>query len=165
MFFRKQKPAGNDNRLEPANPTLIGAGTSLTGHIDSDGEVRIEGSLSGTIRARSCVVAAGGSIEGEIEADDIIVQGRVKGPLRAQHVHLQDGASVEGDITSNTIGIDTGARLSGAVWQVDDREQRPTLSASGQDRAPSLFSSSLWEPQDEYRPIQTVRPRLNGTTR
>lgn len=160
MFFRKQKSAGNDNRLETLPPTLIGAGTVVDGNIDSEGEVRIEGTLRGSLKARNSVIAAGGTVEGEISADDIIVQGRVRGPLRALHVHLMDGAVVEGDITSDTIAIDTGARLSGAVWQAE-AEQPPALT---HNPGPALFSGSLWpnRGEDDGRPIRTVKPRASG---
>ena len=37
MFFRKQKPAGNDNRQRPSPPTFIGGETTIDGTVDTDG--------------------------------------------------------------------------------------------------------------------------------
>lgn len=163
MFFRKQKSAGNDNRAAPSEPTYIAVDCSLDGNIETAGELHIEGMVRGTVRAGTCIIAAGGTVEGEVIAKDVIVRGRVAGPLRATHVHLQSGAVVEGDISSDTIAIDTGARLSGAVWQANREEP---LNTSSYGEAPALFSSSLWpERQDDaFRPLKAVRPRAaNGS--
>lgn len=170
MFFRKQKPVGNDNRPVASLPTQIGADTVVEGNVSSDGEILVEGTLRGTLRARICVVAATGVIEGDVIADDIVVRGRVIGPLRGDHVHLQDGAWVEGDISSATIAIDTGARLSGAVWQAENsREPERTAPAAAPalsyQEPPQLFGESLWgtRQDDDFRPLKTVKPRsLNG---
>jgi cytoskeletal protein CcmA (bactofilin family) len=163
MFFRKQKPAVNDNQPEPAQPTRIGAETDIDGSVVSDGEVYVAGTLRGVVKAALCVVEERGLVEGEIEADEIIVTGRVVGPLRARHVHLEPGSRVDGDITSETIAVDNGARLSGAVWQsggvgsVRARDADPPDAASNS----SFKSESLWgaRPNEIYRPLSAVRPQ------
>ncbi len=162
MFFRKQKVAVNDNQLEQAEPTVLGSGTILDGNLTSEGEVRIEGTVRGVVQAQICVVAAGGVVTGEISADTVEIHGRVHGPLRAHHVHLQPGSHVEGDITSATIAIETGAKLSGAVWQDDQSSRSAALPAPALGTGPSLFSSeSLWNGRDDdaYRPLAVARPR------
>lgn len=162
MFFRKQKAVGNDN--EPALPALtqIGADTSIDGNIETSGDLHVEGTVRGILRAGSCVIAAGGSVEGEILAVEVIVQGRMSGPIKATHVHLLDGAIVEGDIASETIAIDTGARLSGSVWQTGRREVPPLVSQERSAGAPPLFGDTAWDARQEeaYRPLKAVRPRL-----
>lgn len=165
MFFRKQKSVGNDNQPVPMQPTFIGADTRFDGNIETEGELQIEGEVRGSIRAGICVIAATGSVAGELFAGEVVVHGRIEGPVRATHVHLQPGATVEGDITSETIAIETGARLSGAVWQTshDQSLSRPAL---GYGDSSQLFSDSLWSGQadEAIRPLKTVRPRsANGT--
>ncbi len=163
MFFRKQKSVGNDNRPQPSEPTYIGTDCIIDGSIETVGELRIEGTVRGTLRAGTCVIAASGRVEGEVIADDVIVLGRVIGPLQASHVHLQPGAVVEGDISSDTIAIDTGARLSGAVWQAG----QPRVPAGTSDSQPSaLYSEALWQERhdDDFRPLKSVRPKaVNGS--
>lgn len=157
MFFRKQKPAGNDNLPVPASPTYIGADTRIEGSVITEGGVRVAGTVHGLVSAQVCIVEPGGSVEGEIDGDEIIVGGRVTGPLQARHVHLQDGASVAGDITSETIAVDSGARLSGAVWQRNAEAPK----AQSLTHEPVFASSSLWDnPRDgdEYRPLRAIRP-------
>lgn len=159
MLFRKRKSAVNDNLPTPAQPTVIGAGAAIVGNIDTHGEVSVAGTVRGTITADLCVIEAGAFVEGEIDAGEIIVSGRVAGPLRGRHVHLRQGAEVEGNITSETIEVDHGARLSGAVWPREAEAPAPTahLPAAEGPR----FSASLWEDlrsSDDGRPLKTIRP-------
>lgn len=164
VFFRKQKSAGNDNRIEPAQATtdvvdqshssVISAGTNITGHIECDGEMLIDGTLRGSIRALRLTVGVDAVIEGEVSAAEVTVRGTVKGPLQARHIHLEDGAEVDGDITTATIAIDTGARLTGAVSQGGQQpqiERYTPLSAASWDSAADSGSRSLL----------SVRPRIN----
>ncbi len=155
MFFRKQKPAVNDNRTEPApaapameagDATVIGAGAQFNGTLECPGELRIEGTVVGSVRAGRLHLGPSGVIEGDVTAEDMTVEGVIKGPLRGRHIHLMAGSSVEGDLTSETIAIDTGARLTGAVWQEQDAAAEP-WSGSGAD--------------DGFRPLATVRPRVS----
>ncbi len=161
MFFRKQKSAGNDNRPGPSEPTYIRNNCIIEGRIETAGELHIEGVIRGSVRAGTCVIANSGKVEGEVIADDVIVYGRVVGPLHATHVHLQSGAVVEGDISSDTIAIDTGARLSGAVWQASQPDLPRAASGSWSDESSALFSEVLWQERqdDAFRPLKAIKPR------
>jgi cytoskeletal protein CcmA (bactofilin family) len=170
MFFRKQKANGhanhdkafgNDNLPPPSEATLIARGTRIDGNVASEGEVRIEGEVNGTVDAAVCTIAEDGRVEGEVVADDVYVQGTVRGPIKARHVHLMAEGTVEGDISCETIAIETGARLSGAVWQGQGRDAaEEPLPKLAQDKNASLFSGSLWPDHgdDGYRPLAAVKP-------
>lgn len=168
MFFRKRKSVDNDNYPEPTAATVIGADTTLDGNIETAGELRIEGSIRGSVRAGICVVDAGGNIEGEVAAGEIIIFGQVIGPVQATHVHLQNGAWVQGDITSDTIAIETGARLTGAVWQNSREPGAKQRAAPSFGELPSPFEGSLWSNGESHdlRPLLAVKPRAaNGSAR
>ena len=166
MFFKRPKQTLNDNSAlsPPAGPSVIARDTVLEGNISANGEIRIEGSVRGSIRAQVCVIETTGVVEGEVLADEIIVRGRVVGPMRATHAHLHSGADVEGDIVSNTIAIDTGARLQGSVWRSEDsfaNETSNSLATLEPREQPSYLRNPLWAGTDDanYRPIVAVRPR------
>lgn len=160
MFFRKAKPSGNDNLPVDSPPTYVGRGTTLEGVINTDGEVQINGTVRGSVRARLCYVDSDGVIEGDAEADEVIVRGRVTGPIRGNHVHLQEGARVEGDIVSTTIAVDNGARLQGAVWQSNSPLNHGGQEAREQDGR-GVLGGSLWSSLEDsaYRPLKAIRPR------
>lgn len=152
MFFRKQKAALNDNRADPdaaardtADLTVIGPGAQFNGDLECPGDLRIEGTVLGSVRAGRLRLGPQGIIEGEVSAEDMMIEGVVRGPLRGRHIHLMAGSCVAGDLTSETIAIDTGARLTGAVWQA-------------QDEARDGWSSPA---DDGFRPLASVRPRAS----
>ena len=161
MFFKRPKQTSNDNSAlsPPAGPSTIARDTVLEGNISTNGEIRIDGSVRGSIRAQICIIEATGVVEGEVLADEIIVKGRIVGPLRAIHAHLHAGADVEGDIVSNTIAIETGARLQGSVWRNEDSSNN--LPAAEPREQLSYLRNPLWAGPDgdSYRPIVAVRPR------
>ena len=158
----------NDNRVvlpapAPAqaagNSSVVAAGTNLAGNLDSDGDILIEGQVRGSVRALRLTVGVSGAIEGDIAADEVTVRGAVKGPIQARHIHLESGAEVEGDLTTDTIAIDTGARLSGSVWQRQHEQEKaeryaPVAAASWNELA-----------EESSRSLLGSRPRITASTR
>ena len=170
MLFKRAKPVLNDNAPAPvlaSEPaSLIARDAEITGGFSTSGDVHVEGTLRGTLRARRCVVEADGLVEGEIIAEEIVVRGRVQGPLRAFHVHLEAGAAVEGDVVNDGIVIDNGAELTGSVWRSENPlDETPANAAPASSRnsvEPSRFlEGSMWPDADarNYRPLTAVRPR------
>ncbi len=168
MFFRKQKTVGNDNAPPDLEPTHVAYGTAIDGDISAEGDLHIDGTVRGHVQAGHCVILDSGHVEGELEADSVTIHGRMTGPVSARHVQLKPGADVRGDITSETIAIETGARLSGAVWQRNGAEPRQSAAAALTYQAPEpRFGESLWSSSRDadYRPLATVKPKASGGSR
>jgi cytoskeletal protein CcmA (bactofilin family) len=100
--------------------TTIGADLIIVGNIRSKGTVLVEGTVSGDIRAKQIVIAAGANVAGEIVGEDIVIEGRVAGRVRGTRVRLRSQASVEGDVIHSTIAIESGAHFDGGVLRSDD---------------------------------------------
>lgn len=120
MFKRGKKKLNDYFALESEEATVIAVGTSAQGTIVSDNEVHILGNFTGRVDAKICVVGPVGIVEGEIDAEEILVFGEVIGPLRAFHVSLDAGAYVDGNVVSATIEVDNRARLNGSVLRTID---------------------------------------------
>ena len=173
MFFKKQKSAGHEDRLEPASPadmpeaTVVAAGTRVDGNIDCEGDLQVDGMVRGAVRALRLVIGPEGAIDGQVAADDITVRGFIKGPVHTRHIHLEADSTVEGDISTETIAIETGARLSGAVWQ-EQEDAAEVTDANGTAHA-AAPSAEDWEPEEraehEFRPVSSLRTGLNGSAR
>ena len=106
-------------------PTLefnkIVSGTVIKGDIKSNGDIRIDGSLIGTLQSKAKVVLGPtGSVEGEIICKNADIQGTVKAQITvAELLTLKATAKVTGDIITNKIAIEPGAKFSGAC-KMDD---------------------------------------------
>ena len=105
------------------------------GNLKTAGDIQVEGTVEGDIRAHMLIVGETATIRGEIVADDIVVNGRVIGRVRGLKVRLTSTARVEGDIIHKTIAIEAGAHFEGSVQRQDDplSAGRTALPAPGAD--------------------------------
>jgi cytoskeletal protein CcmA (bactofilin family) len=93
---------------------IIDAGLNITGDLQTDGEVEVDGKIVGDIGCTHLTIGKDATIIGNIKADEVHIRGKVKGTIRATRVVLQDSAHVEGDIYHDRIIIEDGARFIGA---------------------------------------------------
>lgn len=117
----------------PATPvakppaSVLSTDLTITGNIKTAGDVQIEGTVEGDIRAHLLTVGEGATVKGECVADDVVVNGRIIGKVRGLKVRLTSTAKVEGDIIHKTIAIESGAHFEGSV----QRQEDPLSGAKG----------------------------------
>lgn len=92
----------------------------ITGNIKTSGDIQVEGTVEGDIRAHLLTIGESATIKGEVVADDVVVNGRIVGRVRGLKVRLTSTARVEGDIIHKTIAIESGAHFEGSVQRQDD---------------------------------------------
>lgn len=97
--------------------SIIASDMTVIGDLETEGVVRIEGRVKGTVRVGGQVlVAAGAVIEGDLHTQEAVVAGQVSGAIMArERVELQATAIVAGDIHTPRIAVVEGARVSGEV--------------------------------------------------
>jgi cytoskeletal protein CcmA (bactofilin family) len=97
--------------------SIIASDMTVTGDLETEGVVRVEGRVKGTVRVGSQVlVAEGAVIEGDLHTQEAVVAGQVSGAIHArERVELQASALVTGDILTPRISIVEGARVTGEV--------------------------------------------------
>ena len=100
--------------------SVLSSDLLVTGNLKTTGDIQIEGTVEGDIRAHLLTVGEGATVKGEIVADDVVVNGRVIGRVRGLKVRLTSSARVEGDIVHKTIAIESGAHFEGSVQRQDD---------------------------------------------
>lgn len=91
--------------------------TSMVGDIKTNGDIRIDGNLSGSIIAKGKVVVGGtGKIEGEILCQNANISGEIKGKVQvAELLTLQSSAKIGGDIMTGKLIVESGAMWNGTV--------------------------------------------------
>lgn len=109
-------PDRTANRADAAL-TIIAPGTKVIGEIQTPGVVKIEGVVSGTVRAdRQVLVARGGVVEGDIHSTETVVGGKVEGGVTAtDRVEVQAGASVKGDVNTRCLVVQEGGEVNGLI--------------------------------------------------
>lgn len=98
---------------KPIACSLIAENVTLRGDVATDGDVHLDGALTGDMRVRELTIGEGGAVEGSIEAESVEIRGKVVGTVTAKSVRLYATARVEGDITHAQLAIETGAHFEG----------------------------------------------------
>jgi cytoskeletal protein CcmA (bactofilin family) len=101
-------------------PSVISLDVEMKGTINTPAELHIHGMVEGDIRAGAVYVCTGGSVKGDIIAENIVIAGAVEGRIFGRHVKLAAGAEVAGDIAHGSLGIDTAAVFEGTIKRYDD---------------------------------------------
>jgi cytoskeletal protein CcmA (bactofilin family) len=103
-----------------AGASVIGPDLTITGNLESQGEIRIEGEVQGDINAARIVVGEGARITGSLLADSVIVRGNIAGSIRGNSVTLQSNSRVEGDVCHRSLAIEQGAFFEGKSRRSED---------------------------------------------
>ena len=100
----------------PSALTYIGAGSEVRGDLRAAGNLRIDGSIFGTVQVDGDLeVSSTGAIEGErVSARSVLVHGRIKATVHAaEHLRIHGQGRVEGDVTAQSLDIEAGAHFVG----------------------------------------------------
>ena len=129
--------------------SIIGPGMCIVGDCQTEGTVRIEGRVEGTIRAKKAVVVGReGSVSGEIHTQDAVVGGSVNGLLVAEsRLELQESSKLEGEIRARRIRLDEGAIVNGSVLMGDNlTAPSPPARSQAPNPTPAPDKSPAGEP-------------------
>ncbi|ANK81357.1 MAG: hypothetical protein TEF_11525 [Rhizobiales bacterium NRL2] len=140
MFSKSRTPADKPAVRAPAAPSLINRGLAITGDLHSDGEIQIDGEVTGDINCNQLVIGESATVRGEIIAEAVTIRGEVNGRVRGSEVSLSKTAKVVGDILHRSLAMEAGAHLEGQVRKVDDPRaplptSMPKLLQTGSDKA------------------------------
>ena len=111
----------NKNEIMRKNETntainMIGSGTVITGDIQSKGDIRVDGTLKGSVTTEGKVVLGrDGVIEGDIVCKNADVSGILKAKITvSQLLSLKSTSKLNGDIITNKLSIEPGAAFTGS---------------------------------------------------
>ena len=116
MFDNMKNKNGQPKNAESGGSiNLIGAGTVIEGEIKSMGDIRIDGTIIGSVSSKSkVVVGATGQIQGDINCQNADISGTVQGrTVCAEMLFLKSTARLNGDISTGKLVVEVGASFTG----------------------------------------------------
>lgn len=112
MLGKKEKTT----QIGVAAINVIGEGTKITGDLNSNGDLRIDGTVEGNITTQAkCVLGASGRILGNITAKSCDLSGTVDGNLVVSELLLiKSSGKINGDLRTTKLVVENGGEFNGA---------------------------------------------------
>ena len=103
------------NTFNPQEINILNAGTKIKGDLNSEGDLRIDGNLRGSIDVKAkLVLGVSAMVEGNIKAINCDVSGNVIGNISVSELlTIKASAKIMGDISCNKLIIEAGAEFNG----------------------------------------------------
>lgn len=104
--------------------SVIAQGTVVTGDCRTDGSLRIDGRVKGTVRAGHLTIGSGGRVDGNVETAGgapggaVVIEGRVGGTVRARRIEVAPGGSIGSGL--NAVEAFVRGRVTGPI-EADER--------------------------------------------
>jgi cytoskeletal protein CcmA (bactofilin family) len=104
-----------NSEKETNDINIIANGTKITGDINSNGDIRVDGSLTGKLITKGkLIIGETGKVKGEINCKNSDVEGSIEGKIIvAQLLALKAKARINGDIITNKLAIEPGCQFTG----------------------------------------------------
>lgn len=116
-----------------SSSTFISKGTVIQGNIETPGNFRIEGKLTGNLISKAKVALGPvASIKGDIKAQNAEIDGTVDGNIEVgELITLKSTAVITGDITTSKLVVEPGAVFNGKCTMNTSRGSTPASNGHG----------------------------------
>ena len=114
------------NGTESSSINLIGKETHISGDINSNGNIRIDGTVKGNIKCTErIVIGTSAKIEGDIFCKNCEISGCLKGNIQTEGSFcLKETSKMEGNIITNKLNIEPGAFFTGSCKMGKDDNEK-----------------------------------------
>lgn len=114
--------------------SIIAPGMKVVGDCETDGTLRIEGAVQGSVHAaKAVVIGKDGLVIGDIHTQDAVISGRVEGTVTAHsRLELQASCRIDGEVHTPRLQLEEGAVLNGSV-QMQKPGKGQAMGESSQD--------------------------------
>ena len=121
---KNTKNPKNGENNSPDRLNRIVDGTSIEGEIISDSNIRIDGTVRGTVSVKGkLVVGATGVLIGDISCENAEIEGHISGSIVVNGLlSLKASAKLECDIVTQKLAIEPGAVFTGACTMSRPKE-------------------------------------------
>ena len=117
----------NEIQVTANTVSLISAGTEIRGEIDCGGDLRIDGSVVGSLSVRGkVVIGESGRVEGEVQCKNGDISGYLNGKIQvAELLSLKSTAKLFADVKTQRLGIEPGATFTGTCQMGEPNTNTP----------------------------------------
>jgi cytoskeletal protein CcmA (bactofilin family) len=135
------------DNMDTAAETVVGPSVKIQGDLNSEGNIRIEGSVAGKVKTSQSVhVGEAAKLNADIHAGNATVAGEVQGNLKITgNLVLTTTARVAGDIACAILRVEDGAQFTGKCTMSGS----PSATTAGPAETKGRGKGSVAEPEPE----------------
>jgi len=132
----KETPTTPAQPINNEPETMIGPSVKVEGDFITEGNIVVEGIVSGTITtSKNITVGEDSKIFADVSAENALISGEVQGNIEvAEKLELTATAKIFGDVTTGTLTIAPGAILNGKCKMAEEKSKAPKPNFSKQNK-------------------------------
>jgi len=135
MFKGNKKVEDSTNLSQKI--TFIAPKIEVTGNFNGEGAVQIEGTLHGDITVTSVVIGEHGTVNGMINAKNVIINGKLNGSIFCNSLEIMKNGKVSNEIKVQTLLI------SGQVDGSIESQENINIDITGNVKASTMKSKNI----------------------
>lgn len=115
MFEQIKNKAVSTLQGDNTSVNIIGHGTLIEGEVNSNGDIRIDGIVKGSVTTKSkLVIGTSGSVDGDVFCLNADISGSIKGKATvSEMLFLKSNGRINGDINTGKLVVEVGASFTG----------------------------------------------------
>ena len=102
------------SKSEKTMPSIISKDLVVRGEFVSQGDMQVDGTIDGDVKSITIRIGDGGSVNGTITADSVLIAGTVTGKIHSKAIVIARTARVQAELWVDSLAIEAGARFEGA---------------------------------------------------
>ncbi|MBI3780074.1 MAG: polymer-forming cytoskeletal protein [candidate division NC10 bacterium] len=115
-----------------SSESIVAAGLTIEGKIEGHGNIRVAGRFKGNVNVNGeLTIEPGASVDGEVNADTVLVGGEVRGHIVAKsRVEFKESGTLIGDLKAGSLTVAAGSKMRGKVefgWKEGEIEEAPPI--------------------------------------
>lgn len=116
--------ADQQARAEENLMSVIGTDILVTGNIEAQVDLHIEGRVHGDVRCSTLILGERSAVTGNVFAERVRVSGTVDGGIETTDLAIESTARVTGDVTYSRLRIANGGIIQGSMTHkpIDETE-------------------------------------------
>lgn len=95
----------------------VNEGTTLTGDLVAESDIRIDGTINGDLKCKAkVIIGPKGKINGTVNCDSAVIEGAFDGKLEVREsLVIKETANIVGDIITKNIAMSAGCAFDGTL--------------------------------------------------
>jgi cytoskeletal protein CcmA (bactofilin family) len=118
---------------------LVALGTVIVGNIGSQGNIRVEGTVEGSLDSQKrIIIGESAKVNGDVKAGDVEISGQINGDIYcSESLFLKKTALINGDIYTKKLIIENGAEFNGKCNMGSNNQLKVDRKDSGTEKQAS----------------------------